>query len=91
MTEEFIEIHVTAPLEVCERRDPKGLYAKSRPGQLPNFTGNQFTLRGARKSRSRPRHDLGTRSRTGAARRGAAPGTRSCRDTDVEMRLAGSL
>ena len=36
---EFIEIHVTAPLEVCERRDPKGLYAKSRAGQLPNFTG----------------------------------------------------
>ena len=36
---EFLEIHVTAPLEVCERRDPKGLYAKSRAGQLPNFTG----------------------------------------------------
>jgi bifunctional enzyme CysN/CysC len=36
---EFVEIHVTAPLEVCERRDPKGLYAKSRAGQLPNFTG----------------------------------------------------
>jgi adenylyl-sulfate kinase len=36
---EFIEIHVTAPLEVCERRDPKGLYARSRAGQLPNFTG----------------------------------------------------
>jgi bifunctional enzyme CysN/CysC len=36
---EFIEIHVTAPLAVCEARDPKGLYAKSRAGQLPNFTG----------------------------------------------------
>ena len=36
---EFVEIHVTAPLDVCERRDPKGLYAKSRAGQLPNFTG----------------------------------------------------
>jgi adenylyl-sulfate kinase len=36
---EFIEVHVTAPLEVCEARDPKGLYAKSRAGQLPNFTG----------------------------------------------------
>lgn len=36
---EFLEIHVTAPLDVCERRDPKGLYAKSRAGQLPNFTG----------------------------------------------------
>jgi bifunctional enzyme CysN/CysC len=37
--EEFIEVHVTAPLSVCEQRDPKGLYAKSRAGHLPNFTG----------------------------------------------------
>jgi len=36
---EFLEIHVKAPLEVCEKRDPKGLYAKSRAGKLPNFTG----------------------------------------------------
>ncbi len=36
---EFIEIYVRAPLEVCETRDPKGLYAKSRAGRLPNFTG----------------------------------------------------
>jgi bifunctional enzyme CysN/CysC len=36
---EFIEIYVKAPLEVCESRDPKGLYAKSRSGRLPNFTG----------------------------------------------------
>jgi bifunctional enzyme CysN/CysC len=36
---EFVEIFVDAPLEVCEARDPKGLYAKSRRGQLPNFTG----------------------------------------------------
>lgn len=36
---EFIEIHVTAPLNVCENRDPKGLYAKCRAGLLPNFTG----------------------------------------------------
>jgi bifunctional enzyme CysN/CysC len=36
---EFIEIHVKASLEVCESRDPKGLYAKSRAGLLPNFTG----------------------------------------------------
>lgn len=37
--DEFIEIHVTAPLDVCEQRDPKGLYAKCRAGHLPNFTG----------------------------------------------------
>ncbi len=36
---EFIEIYVKAPLAVCESRDPKGLYAKSRAGRLPNFTG----------------------------------------------------
>ncbi len=36
---EFIEVYVKAPLEVCEIRDPKGLYAKSRAGRLPNFTG----------------------------------------------------
>ncbi len=36
---EFIEIHVDAPLEVCELRDPKGLYAKARAGVIHNFTG----------------------------------------------------
>jgi bifunctional enzyme CysN/CysC len=36
---EFVEILVDAPLEICEARDSKGLYAKSRSGNLPNFTG----------------------------------------------------
>jgi bifunctional enzyme CysN/CysC len=36
---QFIEIFVDAPLEICAARDPKGLYAKSRRGELPNFTG----------------------------------------------------
>ena len=36
---EFIEIFVDAPLEVCERRDPKGLYRKARAGEIKNFTG----------------------------------------------------
>jgi bifunctional enzyme CysN/CysC len=36
---EFIEVFVDAPLEVCEKRDPKGLYAKARRGELRNFTG----------------------------------------------------
>lgn len=36
---EFIEIFVDAPLEVCEQRDPKGLYRKARSGALENFTG----------------------------------------------------
>ena len=36
---DFIEVFVDAPIEVCERRDPKGLYAKARAGMLKNFTG----------------------------------------------------
>ncbi len=36
---EFIEVFVDTPLEECERRDPKGLYAKARRGELKNFTG----------------------------------------------------
>ena len=36
---EFIEIFVSASLEICEERDAKGLYAKARNGELPNFTG----------------------------------------------------
>jgi adenylylsulfate kinase len=36
---DFIEVFVDAPLEVCEARDPKGLYRKARAGQLPGFTG----------------------------------------------------
>ncbi|MDE0333463.1 MAG: adenylyl-sulfate kinase [Defluviicoccus sp.] len=36
---EFFEIFVDTPLEVCEARDPKGLYAKARKGDLVNFTG----------------------------------------------------
>ena len=36
---EFIEIHVATPLEVCEQRDPKGLYQKARAGEIKDFTG----------------------------------------------------
>lgn len=41
--EEFLEIYVDTPLEVCEKRDPKGLYRKARRGQLQNFTGIDST------------------------------------------------
>jgi bifunctional enzyme CysN/CysC len=37
--DEFIEIFVDTPLEICEQRDPKGLYGKARRGELRNFTG----------------------------------------------------
>lgn len=36
---EFIEVFVDAPLDVCEIRDPKGLYKKAREGLIPDFTG----------------------------------------------------
>lgn len=36
---EFIEVFVDTPLEVCEERDPKGLYEKARAGLIENFTG----------------------------------------------------
>ena len=36
---DFVLVHVSTPLEECERRDLKGLYAKARAGQLPGFTG----------------------------------------------------
>lgn len=37
--ENYIEVFVDTPLDVCEQRDPKGLYKKARSGQLPNMTG----------------------------------------------------
>jgi bifunctional enzyme CysN/CysC len=36
---DFVEVFVDTPLADCERRDPKGLYAKARRGELKNFTG----------------------------------------------------
>jgi adenylylsulfate kinase len=36
---DFVEVHVAASLDVCEQRDPKGLYKKARAGQIPDFTG----------------------------------------------------
>jgi len=36
---DFLEVFVDAPIEVCESRDPKGLYKKARSGEIPEFTG----------------------------------------------------
>ncbi|QBF81844.1 adenylyl-sulfate kinase [Shewanella maritima] len=36
---QFIEVFIDTPLEVCEQRDPKGLYKKARAGEIKNFTG----------------------------------------------------
>jgi adenylylsulfate kinase len=35
----FVEVHVATPIEVCAERDPKGLYAKARTGEIEHFTG----------------------------------------------------
>ncbi len=39
MVNNFIEVYVSTPLEVCEERDTKGLYKRARDGKIPNFTG----------------------------------------------------
>ena len=35
----FVEVFVDTPVEICERRDPKGLYKKARKGEITGFTG----------------------------------------------------
>lgn len=42
-TGEFIEVFIDTPIEVCEQRDPKGLYKKARAGEIKNFTGIDST------------------------------------------------
>lgn len=37
--EDFVEVFINTPLEICEQRDVKGLYAKARKGEIKNFTG----------------------------------------------------
>jgi adenylylsulfate kinase len=39
LCQRFVEVYVATPLEECERRDPKGLYARARRGEISNFTG----------------------------------------------------
>lgn len=41
--DEFIEVFIDTPIEVCEQRDPKGLYRKARAGEIKNFTGIDST------------------------------------------------
>jgi adenylylsulfate kinase len=39
MAKDFVEVYADAPIEVCESRDVKGLYAKARAGEIKGFTG----------------------------------------------------
>ncbi|WP_171785342.1 adenylyl-sulfate kinase [Clostridium acetobutylicum] len=36
---DFVEVYIDCPIEVCEKRDPKGIYKKARNGEIKNFTG----------------------------------------------------
>ena len=56
--ENFLEIYVSTPIEECERRDVKGLYAKARRGEIKDFTGVSDTasFRSSRTSRPDVRH-----------------------------------
>lgn len=38
-SDEFVEVFIDTPIDVCEQRDPKGLYKKARAGEIKNFTG----------------------------------------------------
>ena len=38
-SEHFLEVYVSTPIEVCEKRDVKGLYKQARAGKIPNMTG----------------------------------------------------
>lgn len=42
-TGEFIEVFIDTPIEICEQRDPKGLYKKARAGEIKDFTGIDST------------------------------------------------
>ena len=53
---DFLLIHVATPVEVCEQRDRKGLYAKARAGLIKQFTGVSDPVRGAERRGPGPRH-----------------------------------
>lgn len=42
-TGEFIEVYIDTPIDICEQRDPKGLYKKARAGEIKDFTGIDST------------------------------------------------
>jgi len=51
-------VYLNAPLEVCEQRDPKGLYVKARSGEIKNFTGVSAPYEPPRKPDLELRTDL---------------------------------
>ncbi|MBR8534382.1 adenylyl-sulfate kinase [Carboxylicivirga sediminis] len=59
--DQFIEVFVNTPLEVCEQRDPKGLYKKARAGVIPNFTGISSTFEAPENADIEVRNHLNSR------------------------------
>ena len=53
---DFMEVYVSAPVEVCEQRDVKGLYAKARSGEIKQFTGISDPYEAPLKPRSKLRN-----------------------------------
>ena len=68
----FIEMFVDAPLELCEQRDPKGLYARARAGELAGMTGVGAPYEAPDRSRPRARRVRGNGRAGGRARARAA-------------------
>ena len=71
----YVLVHVSTPLEVCEARDRKGLYAKARRGEIESFTGSLRPVRAADRRRPHHRHVRRPRRRRrrGRARRAPRP------------------
>ncbi len=51
--ENYFEVFVNSPLEICEKRDVKGLYARARAGEIQDFTGLDAPFEASRESRYR--------------------------------------
>ncbi len=84
----FAEVFVNAPLEVCERRDPKGLYRKARAGQLAAFTGIDAPYEVPRQPDLEIRTDLeGLPQSLGRLTSFALAFARPCRQTPVAASL----
>jgi len=58
--DDFIEVYVNAPLDVCEKRDVKGLYSRARRGEIKEFTGITAPFEIPRKHNMEVRTDLAT-------------------------------
>ena len=93
---DFVEVYVNTPLEECERRDPKGLYARARRGEISRDDRDRRSVRGARGARGRRRRWRRGRGRGGDPGRAAAARRRGLTnvygiDNARERRLLGTV